>query len=318
MSVQIKKYIRRKSITLNYRLGRYNDVVWLVGDGRSGTTWVSDLINWNGKRREMFEPFHPRCVQATSQFHRHQYLRPDDTTNELSAVLRDIFSGRFQHPRVDNENAAVLHHGLLIKDIFANLLIGWVNQNIRSIKKILLIRNPFSVALSKRKTKHWGWADKPQRFLHQTELCQDHLEEFTDLILGVNDDYLQRQLMIWSIIHLVPFRQLNRNDIFILFYENLHMDPDAELLRILKFINNGQSTTIDSQLLDVFHRPSRVYRRDSRRVSRKSLTAGWKDELSRRQIDDGLRVLDRFGLADIYGDGAIPDRDAVARYMERY
>lgn len=318
MNNQIKKYVRRKAIALNYQLGRYSDVVWLVGDGRSGTTWVSDLINWDGRRREMFEPFHPRRVKATNQFHRHQYLRPSDSHNVLGVVLHDIFSGKFQHPRVDDENKALIYRGLLIKDIFANLLVGWVSRNIRPIKKILLVRNPFSVALSKAKTKHWGWVDEPKDFLLQPELSEDYLNEFADVIRDSSADYIQRQLIIWSIIYLVPLRQLNKGDIFVLFYENLYTDPEAELNRIFTFLNEGKRSGMDSKLMEVFHRPSRVSARDSHRVPGKSPTSEWKSQLSRQQIDDGLRTLERLGLAEIYGEDEMPSLDALERYMDRY
>ena len=46
----------------NYMNKNYKEVIWLIGDVRSGTTWVSNLINHENKYRTMFEPFHPNYI----------------------------------------------------------------------------------------------------------------------------------------------------------------------------------------------------------------------------------------------------------------
>ena len=56
---RFKNKLRSTVMAANYYLGSYQDAIWLVGEARSGTTWVSDLINWDKRYREMFEPFHP-------------------------------------------------------------------------------------------------------------------------------------------------------------------------------------------------------------------------------------------------------------------
>lgn len=155
VSKQIQKAYKKSSriplASLNYHLGNYKEAIWLVSDGRSGSTWLSDLINSDRAYRELFEPFHPHIVNKARHFALFQYLRPEDTNSPAGEFLRLVFSGKFKHLRSDVSKPRLFYKGLLVKDIFAHLLMPWVNQNISHVKKILLIRNPFAVALSKQK-----------------------------------------------------------------------------------------------------------------------------------------------------------------------
>ncbi len=117
LTSQIIRCSRSTVLKANYVLRRYNDVVWLIGDGRSGTTWLSDLMNHANRYRTMFEPFHPRFVDAVAFLSPHEYIRPCDPHGQLAAAASAIFSGRFPHPRVDSGNRSLVYNGLLIKDI---------------------------------------------------------------------------------------------------------------------------------------------------------------------------------------------------------
>ncbi len=46
-------------------------------------------------------------------------------------------------------------------------------SNSPKIKPILLIRNPYAVALSKTERKHWGWMNDPKEFLLQKSLREN-------------------------------------------------------------------------------------------------------------------------------------------------
>ena len=62
--------------------GDHKSSVFLAGSGRSGTTWVSAVINHQGAYRLVFEPFHPGKVRMMRGFRRRQYLRPGDRREE--------------------------------------------------------------------------------------------------------------------------------------------------------------------------------------------------------------------------------------------
>ncbi|EDX84124.1 hypothetical protein S7335_1821 [Synechococcus sp. PCC 7335] len=317
LSSRAKQLTKQAIIRLNYLLGNYQEAVWLVGDGRSGTTWVSNLINWHGHYREMFEPFHPALVSGLESFQMHHYLRADQAAPDETKVLESIFSGRFYHERPDALNKRFLYKGLLIKDIFANLVIAWVKRNLPHVKPVFVIRNPFAVALSKQKRTRGVWMTDPSDFLSQPALVDDHLAPFREVIEQVGDDFIERQILIWSIIHYVPFRQLNRRDAYVLFYEDLFEEPEKELANLFGYLFESQSVTLEPKLLAKIRKPSQTPGKDNNILLGKSPIETWKNELSSAQIDRGMDILSRFGLDKIYGTRSRPDKTFVDNLISR-
>lgn len=312
-----RKIIRQPLAALNYYLGNYNDVTWIVGDGRSGTTWLADLINWNGRYRELFEPVHPKFVKQIRDFPFNPYLRPDDHNSPIGEFLKLVFSGRFMHLRSDvsfkgDIKLKLLYEGLLVKDIFSNLLIGWVHNNMPSVKKIMIVRNPFSVALSKQRYQHWDWMTNPRQFLQQDYLVADYLDPYIDLIQEQNRSFINNQILIWSILHYVPFQQLNKQDVYVLFYEDLFRDPISEISKLSKhFINLEYNKNIEKSLEKLIKKPTRTQGFEYSTLSSSSPLDVWKNELSSKEIDSGIKILEKFGLNTIYGDSSVPEKNSL-------
>jgi len=296
-------------MAINYRLGHFRDAVWLFGDGRSGTTWVSDLVNWDKSYREMFEPFHPRMVWGMRQICLHQYIRPGDSGHRFLRRASDVFSGKFCSARVDHANWRLWYQGLLIKDIFANLLACWASQQFPRVKPVLLIRNPFAVALSKSKRKTFHWLTDPSELLAQEPLVQDHLQPFEDVIRGVGDDFIQRQVLIWAILHYVPLRQFESGRLQVVFYEDVVRHPERELLRLFRYLRPDSVDSMMKGALEIVARPSRVTGKKKKAAGGPWPIGQWRDEVSAEQLREGLKILAHFGLDQLYGDGAMPRRE---------
>ena len=53
-------------------------VGWMVGSGRSGTTWLASLINADHTMREVFEPVHPlffpKHITSPAEFKKQVWL----------------------------------------------------------------------------------------------------------------------------------------------------------------------------------------------------------------------------------------------------
>lgn len=311
---------KRAAIQANYRLGHYKEAIWLVGDGRSGTTWVSNIINWHGQYREMFEPFHPALIEECKSAKLHQYLKPNEANHEIVSILHSIFTGKFYHPRPDALNKQLIYQGLLVKDIFANLLIGWVCQNIPHLKTVWVIRNPFAVALSKQKRTRGIWMNEPSDFLTQPDLVDDYIAPFQDAILSIGDDFIERQLLIWAIIHYVPLQQIktsiiSKSDIYILFYEDLFNAPHTVVQDLFSYLFEAPQASMDNRLMSKINQPSQSPGKDSNIMLGKSPVDTWKNELSVQQINKGLQILELFGLGELYGDSSMPDKEALGKSL---
>ena len=109
---------------------------------------MMELINFNNRFREVFEPFHPQFVDRMNFLEPYQYVTPRKEHLPLKSAAGEVLSGKFMHPRVDAVNNASLHQGLLIKDVFAQLFSYWASLHSPHLQIIFLIRNSFAVALS--------------------------------------------------------------------------------------------------------------------------------------------------------------------------
>jgi len=282
--------------TANYFANRYHKKIWLIGDGRSGTTWVSSLINVNRRYRELFEPFNPKFnPQYANLMQPNQYLRPDSNNTEILSLATNIFTGKININKVDEANNSLFYDGLLIKDIFSNLFVKWAINHFPELKVVFLIRNPFDVALSKQNLKHWNWLIDPTNFLTQQTLMDDYLSPYYDLIASIEDDFILKQILTWSILHYVPFKMIEPNDAYPVFYEELVNDPvfQVKQLRMQLGIN---SDGIEDKLHKAITKTSRT-----QRTSRASDNPGyWKNEIPGKTIDASFRILEEFNLLHLY------------------
>ena len=306
---QFSRWLLSSVLRANYNLGNYQQVVWIVGDGRSGTTWLSHLLKHSLRYREMFEPFHPMQIERANFLAPMEYVRAGQPFPKLEKFMDDIVSGRFSEYRVNRFNRSISYKGILIKDIYANMLCYWGCQRHPAIKPILLMRNPFSVALSKSKKKDWLWVKNPMDLWNQPGLRQDFLLHHEDLIRTVSErgDFIQKQLLIWAIINIVPLHQFNQGTLKVICYENVFLDPIKEVTSAVRFIKDDPGLPAVHLPDSLVKRPTRVAGKESTLANDRSPILSWKDELTAEQIERGNKVLSHFDLDGIYGDDGLPD-----------
>ena len=139
------------SFELNHN---YKNSIFLSAVGRSGTTWVTDLINFNNNYRYIHEPFHPNRINQVSHYKYIQYIKPENKDPFFFVPAHNILSGRIRSLWTDSSNTTIVSSKRLIKDIRTNLLLKWMNVNFPEVPIILLLRHPCAVANSWLKL---GW-----------------------------------------------------------------------------------------------------------------------------------------------------------------
>lgn len=309
-----KSTLRRRAnqvtASLNSVTGRFKNPIWLIGEGRSGTTWLSSIVNHDKKKMEVFEPFHPEIGPISQVFSAHQYLRPGDKC--LFETFSDrVFKGRHVSDRLELDSIGWRYDGLLIKDVFANLIAYWAFQRYPGLRIVLLIRNPFAVALSKSKKRDWLWMTNPAEFLGQENLMSDYLEPYRDVIAGIGDDYITRQVLIWSIVHYVPLQQFSRDQIYVQFYENIYENPETETENLFAFLYGPEGTRQAHAAMSTNSQLSFVSGTESMIAQGKSPVSGWLDEVSAQQKEAGYRILGEFGLGELYGSDGRPNQYGI-------
>jgi hypothetical protein len=286
----------------------YANSIFLAGSGRSGTTWVSDIINYRNEYRYIFEPFHPGKVAVCEHFRPRQYLRPGDAREEFLGPAQTILSGGLRSRWADRFHTRFFSRRRLIKDIRANLLLGWIRANFPKIPIVLLLRHPCAVASSELKLR---WAPGLDVFLSQRELMADFLEPFREEIEGVRTDF-ERHVIAWCIENLVPLRQLGRGEVHLIFYESLCERPEEEVESLFAFLGKE----FDRSVLRRMRRPSLLSREGSAVVSGERLVDGWRAHVSAGQIERTEELLGLFGLGGVYSADPMPDATGALALLE--
>ena len=128
----------------NSRLQPYQEVVWVIGDGRSGTNWLSQTINHDRRSRLIYEPFHPGKIASMKDIRMFQYIRPEADDPSFHETAGAVLRGACYNPRVTYANRPRFYRRLLIKDIFAHLFAKWASLRFPNTKIVLLMRHPSS------------------------------------------------------------------------------------------------------------------------------------------------------------------------------
>jgi hypothetical protein len=282
--------------------GDHRSSVFLAGSGRSGTTWISGVINHRNAYRFVFEPFHPGKVRILRHFRRKQYLRPGDRREEYLGPARTVLTGELRSLWTDRFNKKFVARRRLIKDIRANLLLGWMHANFPGMPIVLLLRHPCGVVASRLAL---GWRDVLSETMEQEELVEDFLLPMEAEIRAARGGF-ERHLFSWCVENYVPLRQFEPGEIHLAFYEDFLVRPDQELRRLFAFLDDG----FDGRAYRTLGRPSPL----SRHPEIPSVDA-WRRCVTARQTERAVEILGCFGLDRVYGEGAVPDLSGAHTLM---
>ena len=284
--------------------GDHRSSVFLAGSGRSGTTWLSQIINHRRGYRYVFEPFNPREVGPFGHFRTKQYLRPDDQREEFLKPARLALTGGLRDPWTDRFNGRIFARRRLIKDIRANLLLGWMRANFPGMPIILLLRHPCAVVTSRLAL---GWKDNLSETMEQQGLVEDFLLPMEAEIRAAQGDF-ESHLFLWCIDNYVPLKQLGPEEMHLTFYENLLARPEEELHSLFAYLGEELHERAYGRL----RRPSSSSRKDAPYPS----LEGWRTHVSGHQLERAIEILRLFGLERVYGTGAMPDPSGVYALMD--
>jgi hypothetical protein len=304
----------RRRMGLRLVIDRHADhrrSVLVAGTGRSGGTWLCDILNQRNEYRLVFEPFHPKRAPWMRPFGERPYLRPDAEAPEFLELARSVVTGRVRHAWTERFNRRFVAHRRLIKEDYANLMLKWLHVNFPGMPLVLLLRHPCAVALS-FVTHQYKGAVMP--LLERETLVQDFLHPFVPEIRKARDVF-ERTLFLWCVEALVPLRQLRPGEVHVVFFENLVRSPESEIARLLAYIGRSpEDLPLDLEKLKT---PSLTARRASSAVwTGADPVESWLEKVSDAQRRRALEILSLFGLDRIYGDAPLPRAEGVLELMD--
>jgi hypothetical protein len=278
--------------------------VLLTGSGRSGTTWVVGVANFDHYYRVMIEPFHRGNVPAVKAFARRQYLRADSNDPAYLGPATAIFTGAIRDAWVDGLNKPGIYSNRIAKDVRTMLMLGWVRAHFPGMPIVMLLRHPCAVASSRTQL---GWEDIREDYLTQQDLIADHLAPFAAAIRAARGDF-ERHVFDWCVENYVPFRTFARGDVHLAFYENFCVDPNKELERLFTFLGRPFDDRVIASLKTPSVQAHAVGRpRPSAIFSGESLTESWRKHVAPAEVKRAYEIVESFGLEKIYGRSSMPD-----------
>lgn len=271
--------------------------------GRGGSTWLAELLNYRNDFRYMFEPFYAGEVPAAAAFANWQYLRPDENSPQHLRYATEVLTGQLRHDRVDMYNRRLFCSRRLVKEVRANLMIGWLAKNFPGMKIIYLLRHPLATVRSR--LAHTPAMDLQAEFLSQDKLVQDHLVPHLDSIARARTDF-EKHVIAWCIEYLVAERQVATFEHCTVYYESLSADPDRELQRLMEYANIPSDR---ERLARVVRRPSATALDRAGAIAKGAdLVDTWRSAFTTDQVRWALETIDAFGLSYLYGGELMPLR----------
>ena len=270
------------------------DTILLASSGRSGSTFLAGLLNWDNEYRYLFEPMHPQWVNEFKGFSKRPYL-PSGTQNEtLLKTVSDSFSGQLSNPWIDQFNGQRHPSRRLVKAIRGNLALPGFSANHPQTRIIYLIRNPLAQALS---VIGGSWKLGHEAFTQQPEFQQRYPALCSYLENSPTDSFLSA-ITFWCVENFVPFNEIEAQSIHFVNYENLISDPRNELKQLFEFIGKD----FDEQVLELVN----VRSKTSRPTDKGSPLLRWQTKLTQQQQDQALSILADFGLHNLYNVQGMP------------
>jgi hypothetical protein len=287
--------------------------ILLFASGRSGSTWLMEVIAAEPGMRFVNEPLHPRAwgragLPEGPPDGRAKLLHiPKDSEQPLKTYLQDHRATRIYGPYNILSNDFNFRTNRRILKILNAPLSMEIDALCPGYKVIYLMRHPIPTAMSLMKSARISLRE-PATHLDDTAFVQRRIDPHTEERLRAfreNGSDLQRWVLDWCLNNFRPLRAIMNGRLdrwLILSYEELLLIPEAtvDLLarqldlrspeRLLARIRTPSASTASARVADLRNRDPRS------RVIR------WRSKVGEEEERRAFEVLDAFGL-DAYEFG---------------
>jgi hypothetical protein len=278
----------------------FGSLLFVAGTGRSGTTWLGDLLNADGRRRVIFEPFMPGS-RALGGNEVPRYLRPTDRDPATIAAVERILLAKFRSSRwTSRGNDRLVSRQRMIKDVQSNLRLGWLREVFPPFPIVLIIRHPCAVAASRGRL---GDMRSIQALLDEPALVEDHLLPFVEEIHRLQSPF-ERAVVRWCIETFVPLSQMAGGlDVEVVLYEHLVADPVNVVTSMLERLEIQVPDGLSARVNVPSHT---AYRGKSPLGDPSKAKDEWQSILGPSEIERALELVAMFRLGWLYGPEADP------------
>jgi len=232
-----------------------SDPIVVLSFGRSGSTWVSDIISKALGGLLLFEPLHPETCSFAPEI-----CYSDAADSELSERL-DGFMARILDKQ--DHNRWLLRNHLFsplekvspdfvetvwdecnvlgFKDIRATFLIDWLLEHLNA-RIVYLVRHPYAVIASLHRRKNF-WNefgfDQHWRFFQQRVLLNPRNQALLQpyaFVINNAQTQTERETVMWAVSHKIASATLQRHGLPTFYYEDFYRNAFATTRFLLNYL----------------------------------------------------------------------------------
>lgn len=287
--------------------GRYPiaSTITVFGVPRGGSTWVAELLLETPGANVIWEPLAGHRTAHLGVGWR-PYVPEEVDWPEGARFLEETLTGRYVDGLVlthSNIGSLLRTKRWIVKFCRGNRLLPWMVRHLDLRPPIYVVRHPCAVVSSM--LRYGAWSHLAPRFPVE-EVPHGHLRQLMEPYLSILTEVSsleERLAATWCLDNLVPLRHPDNNRSWItVSYEGLVVRGEAELERIWDRLGLPCPAGARAKLT----KPSATTRTGSPILEGGNQLAGWKRHLKPAQIDAILRVVDAFGMTDVYDDALEP------------
>lgn len=297
---------------------RKKNIIVVLGFGRSGTTWISDIISKVSGHLILFEPIHPQVTylaeklayasvtdNGSSDLLRYFYAEVMNKRNRAKWLMRNHVPDR-----LDKISDSFLHtlweqcHIIGFKEIRANFLMEWYLEHLGA-RIVFIIRHPCAtVASIKVRQNFWefGWPDTYNLFLEKTIYNQHYQDHPLRRGLGVVREartQVEQYAVMWAITHAIALPELARLGLPLFHYEEFYDQPFSSTKALFNYLGNAQVHIHPSYLftpsmttLKTVHGLGSM----EKNLAKKGVAFFWEERLTEAEVERVMEIVRAFGI----------------------
>jgi hypothetical protein len=300
----------------------------IAGSGRSGTTWVLDVLAEANRLRPVFEPLYPGAHPVAEKFYS-TYLEPSQDEPELQDYLTRVFERRetnsfsdyrispatlqfdrnkFRSPqafriyvstlrklrrRRSEFGPSLLREKAIVKFIRANWLLPWLLNHFDA-KAALIVRHPAAVADSQlRFIEHWTPGTRLARLL-ESEYIRESYRYQLDRLGSKSLSTFGQLVAIWCVENALPVKKSQSLGYSTFFYEDLKHDYPQSWGRLAGALRLSEIPG-ESSIRRPSQQSSSRWQNDDGAGGRVD-PAAWRQRLGGTERSDFEYILELFGI----------------------
>jgi len=235
----------------------------ILGFGRSGTTWVSDIVSTCLGGLILFEPMFPTALESASAYCYADVSETDSRRTleqHFNAILAEenhapwLLRNHVKHP-LDQVDPAFLDRIWAecrivgFKEIRANFMIDQLAGD-WGYRTLFVLRHPCAV-ISSPKGRPWFWKGDFDSFeIHLVMFDERVLKnpKYAEPFSGIDTkriietgSQIEKEALIWAATHKVALAALARTGTPLLYYEDLFADPFSYSRELLEAVTGDAS-----------------------------------------------------------------------------